>query len=87
LLDPATDAARVRAMFTDPDFTRRGVGRLILALCEQAARTAGFARAELMATLAGEPLYRTCGYEEIEPVSAMAAGVAVPLKRMGKRLT
>lgn len=86
-LDPARDAARVRAMYTHPDFIRRGVGRLILALCEGAARQAGFARAELMATLPGEPLYRACGYAEIERVlSAPVDGVAVPLVRMGKPL-
>lgn len=62
LLDPARDAARVRAMYTHPSFTRRGVGRLVLTLCEDAARAEGFARAELMATMAGEPLYRACGY-------------------------
>ena len=87
-LDPARDAARIRAMFTDPDFARRGVGRLILSLCEKAAREAGFARAEMMATLAGEPLYRACGYREIERVTAPpAGGVAVPLVRMGKPLS
>lgn len=86
-LDPAVDAARVRAMFTDPGFARRGVGRLILTLCEEAASAAGFRRAELMATLAGEPLYRACGYEEIERVTAPPlGGVAVPLVWMGKWL-
>jgi GNAT superfamily N-acetyltransferase len=80
-LDPGRDAARVRAMYTDPDFARRGVGRLVLSLCEAAARTAGFRRAELMATLAGAPLYRACGYVEIEPVTDV-----VPLIRMGKSL-
>lgn len=55
-LDPRTDAARVRAMYTHPDFARRGVGRLVLALCEEAARREGFVRAELMGTLSGEPL-------------------------------
>jgi GNAT superfamily N-acetyltransferase len=88
LLDPATDAARVRAMYTDPAFARRGVGRLILALCEQAAAAEGFARVELMATLAGEPLYLACGYAEIErTASAPVGGVAVPLVRMGKAIT
>jgi GNAT superfamily N-acetyltransferase len=87
LLDPATNAARVRAMYTHPDFVRRGVGRLILALCEEAATAAGFARVQLMATLAGEPLYRSCGYEEIERTgSAPVAGVVVPLVLMGKTL-
>lgn len=88
VLDPATDAARIRAMYTDPDFTRRGIGRLVLAANEAAARAAGFTRAELMGTLAGEPLYRACGYETIERVDSMAdRGVAVPGVRMGKVLT
>ncbi len=86
-LDPAVDAARIRAMYTHPDFARRGVGRLVMQLCEDAARAAGFARAELMATLSGEPLYRACGYSAIEHVEAPGPdGVGVPLIRMGKPL-
>ena len=86
LLDPAVDAARVRARYTDPAHIRRGVGRLILAMCEQAARTEGFARAELTATMAGEPLYRACGYQEIERFLDDRGGAPVPLVRMGKPL-
>jgi len=86
-LDPATEPARIRAMYTDPAYVRRGVGRLVLSTCEAAARAAGFARAELMATLSGEPLYRACGYTQIERVSSMAdAGEPVPGVRMGKDL-
>ena len=86
-LDPAVDAARVRAMYTDPTFARRGVGRVILTLCEVAAAAEGFTRVQLMATLAGEPLYRACGYEEIERTAAAPVnGVAVPLVLMGKAL-
>ena len=87
VLDPATGAARIRAMYTDPRFARRGIGRVVLALCEGAAHAHGFRRAEMMATLAGEPLYRACGYVEIERVqSAAIDGVTVPLVRMGKTL-
>ena len=86
LLDPDKDAARVRAMYTHPDFTRRGVGRLVLALCEDAARAEGFSRAELMGTLAGLPLYRACGYEVTEELTDDRGGVPVPLVRMAKKL-
>lgn len=85
-LDPAKDAARVRAMYTHPQHTRKGVGRLILSLCEEAARSEGFKKAELMATLAGEPLYRNCGYEIREHLMDDRGGAAVPLLRMGKPL-
>ena len=86
LLDPATDAARVRAMYTHPHHTRKGVGRLILSLCELAARSEGFQRLELMATMAGVPLYRSCGYEAREHVMDERGGVAVPLVRMTRSL-
>jgi GNAT superfamily N-acetyltransferase len=86
LLDPAVDPARVRAMYTHPRHARKGVGRLILSLCESAARAEGFTRIELMSTLAGEPLYRACGYAPIEHVSDDRGGVPVPLLRMAKRL-
>src|SRR4051812_49512239 len=46
LLVPGRDPARVRAMYTHPAAARRGVGRLILSLCEAAARAEGFTRAE-----------------------------------------
>ena len=85
-LDPARDAARVRAMYTHPRHTRKGVGRLVLALCEAAARSERFARVELMATLAGEPLYRACGYEPCERVVDERGGAPVPLVRMRKTL-
>jgi GNAT superfamily N-acetyltransferase len=86
-LDPVTDAARIRAMYTNPDYVRQGIGRTVLKLCEAAAFEHGFRRVEMMATLAGEPLYRACGYLPIEPVlSAPVDGVRVPLLRMGKTL-
>ena len=85
LLDPKRDAARLRAMYTSPAFVRRGVGRLVLSLCERAAAAEGFTRAELAATLAGVPLYRACGYREIERLDVPTSkGIAVPLIRMGK---
>ena len=87
LLDPAREPARIRAMYTDPDYVRRGIGRLILTLCGAAARVEGFTRLELMATLAGEPLYTACGYRVIERAERLSAnGVAVPGAVMGKEL-
>jgi GNAT superfamily N-acetyltransferase len=87
LLDPTGEAARVRAMYTAPAFVRRGVGRRILELCEAAARSEGFSRTELGATAGGEPLYRACGYEEIERLEVLTPnGVTVPITRMGKQL-
>ena len=73
-------------MYTDPACVRRGVGRLILALCEEAARAEGFSRAELVATMAGEPLYAACGYRPTERFADDRGGVAVPLVRMTKHL-
>lgn len=87
LLDPADDPARIRAMYTHPDFVRQGVGRRVLRGCEQAAARAGFRRAELMATMSGLPLYEGAGYQPIEPVEVMVDGVVVPMVRMSKALT
>jgi GNAT superfamily N-acetyltransferase len=86
-LDPAKDAARIRAMYTDPDFARQGVGRMVISLCEEAAKSAGFRRTTMMATMAGVPLYEACGYVQVEPVlSAPVDGIRVPLVRMEKEL-
>jgi GNAT superfamily N-acetyltransferase len=87
LLDPAVDAARVRAMYTSPAFARRGVGRLILSLCEAAAAAEGFTRLELMSTLSGEPLYTAYGFrplERVDDATGGAAPVPVPCVRMEK---
>jgi GNAT superfamily N-acetyltransferase len=74
-------------MYTDPDFARRGVGRLVLNLCEDAARRAGFRSATMMATMAGVPLYSACGYREVETAQAAKIdGIEVPLVRMEKDL-
>lgn len=86
LLDPATEAARVRAMYTSPAFARRGIGRAILAHCEAAARAEGFAAVELMGTMSGLPLYAAAGYVVIEEVIDDRGGAPVPLRRMRKPL-
>ncbi len=62
LSDPATDAARIRAMYTHPDWTRKGLGSLLLDLGETAAREAGFKTIELGSTVPGLPLYEARGY-------------------------
>lgn len=84
LLDPATEPARVRAMYTNPAFKRRGVGRLILETCEHAAAAEGFTRLSLMSTLSGEPLYASYGFVETERLEDDQGGAPVPLVRMEK---
>lgn len=85
LLDPAHAPARVRAMFTDPRFARRGLGRAILEECERAAAAAGFMRVQLVAMRSGEELYRACGYVEVgdAPVT-LEDGVALECRLMEK---
>jgi GNAT superfamily N-acetyltransferase len=84
LLDPAVHPARVRAMYTDPAYARRGVGRLVLSLCEAAAAAEGFTRLELMSTLSGEPLYAAYGFRPLERLVDATGGAPVPLVRMEK---
>jgi GNAT superfamily N-acetyltransferase len=64
-LDPAREPARIRAMFTDPRWARRGIGRRILELCEARAAAAGFRKLQLVAMRSGEAMYRACGYEPV----------------------
>jgi len=87
LLDPDSDAARVRAMYTAPAFARRGVGWLILEECERAAAAEGFTRLQLMGTMSGLPLYRKFGFVEVERLpdartGDTSSGAPVPCARM-----
>ena len=68
LIDPLTGAAKIRAFFVDPDFSRMGVATMILQKCEQQAQAAGFGKLELMATLPGIRLYEKRGYVAGEPI-------------------
>lgn len=86
-LDPKRDAARVRAFFVHPAWARRGIGRSIMAACERAIEQAGFGAVEIVATLAGEPLYAAFGYAVIERYEIPLAGaMGLPAVRMTKRL-
>ena len=86
LLDPAVDAARVRAMYTSPAYARRGVSRLVLSLCEAAAAAEGFSRLELVATLSGGQLYGAYGFTPLERIEVSVGAVAVPAVRMEKHI-
>ncbi|MEU4620908.1 GNAT family N-acetyltransferase [Actinoplanes sp. NPDC023801] len=86
LLDPAKDPARVRAMYTDPAHTRRGIGRMILAACEEAAAAEGFRAVELMGTMSGQPLYAAAGFVVVEHLHDDRGGAPVPLVRMWKTI-
>ena len=87
LLDPATEAARIRAFFVHPSFARRGVGSAILGACMDAARAAGFRRMELASTLPGVPLYEAFGFQKREPIDIpLPDGVVLPVIRMERAL-
>ena len=87
LLDPKTDAARIRAFFIHPEFARRGIGTKIINMCENAAKIAGFSQLELGATLSGVPLYEASGYHIIEEFThQLKDGTEFPLVRMGKEI-
>ena len=86
-LDPKKDSARIRAMYTHPDWIRKGVGSLVMTLGEEAAKNLGFKKCELMATLSGVLLYENQGYEPIEDVIYKAkSGKTVPMVRMEKEI-
>ena len=85
LLDPRSDAAKIRAFFVHPDWARRGIGTLLLETCENAAKTAGFSRFEMGSTLTGVPLYKLRGYQVIKPIEVpLPNGESLPVVRMAK---
>lgn len=87
-LDPSRDAARIRAFFVHPAHARQGIGRLLLAASERAALAAGFVSLALVATLAGEPLYRAGGFRALERYElTLPNGLALPAVRMVKTLS
>ncbi len=86
-LDPERDAARVRAFFVHPAWARCGIGRSIMAACERAIVEARFHRVEIVATLAGEPLYAAFAYTVVERYEIeMAGGLRLPVVRMTKSM-
>jgi GNAT superfamily N-acetyltransferase len=86
LLDPNTDAAKIRAFFVHPEWARRGIATRILEHCEEAARDAGFQRFEMGATLTGAPMYAARGYREVERIEVpLANGYSLPVVRMSKK--
>ena len=86
LLDPLRDAAKIRAFFIHPDWARRGVGSMILEACEEAARSAGFTRYEMGATLTGAKLFGAKGYVAVKRISIpLANGESLPVIHMEKQ--
>ena len=87
LLDPRTQAAKIRAFFVAPSHARCGIGKAILARCESAAREHGFTQVELVATLTGVALYAAQGYVSEAPIQVTLPGdVRIDFVPMRKRL-
>ncbi len=88
LLDPARDAAKIRAFFVAPPYARRGIGGIILKACENAALAAGFTRIEMGATLSGVAFYQSKGYAAVEKQSVpLSNGEFLPIVRMTKNFS
>jgi GNAT superfamily N-acetyltransferase len=86
-LDPATDAAKIRAIFVHPRWARQGLGAALLRAAEAAAAAAGFHRLEMGATLTGAPLYRRAGYTDVERLEIpIGGGLTLPVIVMAKDL-
>jgi GNAT superfamily N-acetyltransferase len=86
LLDPLHDAAKIRAFFIHPAWARRGVGSLILQACEVAAKSAGFTRYEMGATLTGAKLFGVKGYVAVRRIEIpLVNGESLPVIHMEKR--
>ena len=87
LLDPATEPAKIRAIFVHPEWARQGLGTLILKHCEDAAQQAGFRTLEMGSTLTGFPLYSLQGYVKREDVAIpLPNGEVLPIVHMMKVL-
>ena len=87
LRDPLREPAMIRAFFVHPGFARRGIGRRLLALAEEAAAHAGFRELETIATLPGVPLYSALQYEPVESFTIpLGNGASMPVVRMRKPL-
>ena len=86
-LDPVTERARIRAMYTHPDYVRQGIGRMVIDAAEAAVRAAGFGACELVATMSGMPLYLKCGYNIESEWFDENGAVRVPVATMTKPLT
>jgi len=85
MLDPARDAAKIRAFFVHPEWTRRGIASLILKTCEDAAYARGFRRFEMGATLTGVPMYAARGYARGEQIEVpLPNGMSLTVVRMAK---
>ncbi len=85
VLDPAKDPAKIRAIFVDPDFARRGLGSMMLAHCEAAAMAAGFRSFVMGSTLTGVPLYTQKGYRETGRLDVpLPNGEVLPIVSMQK---
>jgi GNAT superfamily N-acetyltransferase len=86
-MDPAIEAAKIRAIFVDPEYARMGLGSHILQHAEDAARQHGFCRTEMGSTLTGLPLYRLKGYvEEKHLAVSLPNGQTMGIVRMTKQL-
>jgi len=84
-LNPISDPARIRAMFSDPDYAGKGIGSMILEQSEKAAQANGFSKGALGATLSGLSFYMKKGWHRVsEEQAALPDGTTIKVVQMEK---
>ena len=87
LLDPSTEPARIRAMFTHPMFVRQGIARRLFETSRAAAEAAGFRSLVLTATMPGVPLYEALGFRMVRRYDdPLPDGSSVPVVEMSRSM-
>lgn len=79
--------SELRAVYVDPKFGGKGVGKMLLGQVEQEARNRGLQKLVMPASLSAEAFYKSQGYVAIDRiVHILGSGKRMPAVKMEKAL-